>query len=561
MLIAALFFVVAAPTLSWLEFSNGSENLNVATALEIRRTGNWLLPTLQGEPRYAKPPLTVWITAASIRQSTFDALSNPDPILRANAYRDVAWQMRWPAYATSCLSILALYLLARALCGNQIAVSAALIFGTSFAFIRFSRSATTDVYLTFWVIIANVFLAKALLQNQRWTGFIGAGVAIGLAFMSKGPVALVQTLAPAIAFAAYRYYVNRRAGRSSFIAHRSSLRPIASAIFVGLLIALPWFIHVVSRIDAWDRWRREVISGDQTVPGDSILAYSSLFPILAPWTAFFIVGLLLAITHLRSTAKPETRNPEPVIFALFLVFVPIVVMTCVHRDRNERYLLPMIGPASILAAYGLLSCFAPRAAIPAKIGNLLAAAQFAILIGAGVFLPLLGATGLLKATTRDDGTPWFSWSLAISVALACLLILLVGVHVYRRRPMSLIATSVLIMLIAQTIGAHGYRYTDLASTRPLADLIWSRFPQADMYSYRPGQTGRRAPEELSIYLNRSVRPIQDPAVIELANRPQVVMVYQRAGRPMPDLPANWKAFATLPRKEDAWHGFVVPPND
>jgi len=55
-LIAALFFVVAAPTLSWLEFSNGSENLNIATALEIRRTGNWLLPTLQGEPRYAKPP-------------------------------------------------------------------------------------------------------------------------------------------------------------------------------------------------------------------------------------------------------------------------------------------------------------------------------------------------------------------------------------------------------------------------------------------------------------------------------------------------------------------------
>ena len=40
-------FVAAAPTLSWLDFSNGSENLNVATSLEMRRTGHWLLPTLQ----------------------------------------------------------------------------------------------------------------------------------------------------------------------------------------------------------------------------------------------------------------------------------------------------------------------------------------------------------------------------------------------------------------------------------------------------------------------------------------------------------------------------------
>jgi len=47
--IVALFFAAVAPTLSWLEFSGGMENLNIATALELRRDhpDNWLIPTLE----------------------------------------------------------------------------------------------------------------------------------------------------------------------------------------------------------------------------------------------------------------------------------------------------------------------------------------------------------------------------------------------------------------------------------------------------------------------------------------------------------------------------------
>src|SRR5688572_22604704 len=68
--VAIVCFALIAPTLTWLEFSSGSENLNVATALEILREDRWLLPTLDGEPRVAKPPLTAWITASSISDET-----------------------------------------------------------------------------------------------------------------------------------------------------------------------------------------------------------------------------------------------------------------------------------------------------------------------------------------------------------------------------------------------------------------------------------------------------------------------------------------------------------
>ncbi len=42
------------------------EARNLITAKEMIETGHWLLPTLHGEPRLAKPPLPTWLTAGAI---------------------------------------------------------------------------------------------------------------------------------------------------------------------------------------------------------------------------------------------------------------------------------------------------------------------------------------------------------------------------------------------------------------------------------------------------------------------------------------------------------------
>ena len=41
------------------------EARNFTTAREMLHDGNWLLTTLNGEPRYQKPPLPTWLTAIS----------------------------------------------------------------------------------------------------------------------------------------------------------------------------------------------------------------------------------------------------------------------------------------------------------------------------------------------------------------------------------------------------------------------------------------------------------------------------------------------------------------
>ena len=42
------------------------EARNFQAAKEMIEDNNWLLPTLNGEPRYQKPPLPTWLTALSV---------------------------------------------------------------------------------------------------------------------------------------------------------------------------------------------------------------------------------------------------------------------------------------------------------------------------------------------------------------------------------------------------------------------------------------------------------------------------------------------------------------
>src|SRR5438046_3063750 len=104
-LIPLLFFCATAPTLRWVEFAGGAENIVVATAMEMRRSGQWIIPTLAGEKRIAKPPLAAWIAAGSIDHETFAKTLSDDPPTREAAYRKLAWEVRWPALLCGCITL------------------------------------------------------------------------------------------------------------------------------------------------------------------------------------------------------------------------------------------------------------------------------------------------------------------------------------------------------------------------------------------------------------------------------------------------------------------------
>jgi 4-amino-4-deoxy-L-arabinose transferase-like glycosyltransferase len=552
--IAAAFFVASAPTLDWLEFSSSMENLVVATALETRRDHHWLVPTLEGEPRVAKPPLATWLAAAAITPATFRALDSPDFLARAAAYKRLAWEVRWPALLASCVMLLAVFDLGRTIGGSPVGLLAMTVCGSSLFLLRFGRQMTTDVQLALWVTVTNAALARLVLRGRSWPAALAAGVALGLALMSKGPVALLQTILPVLAFVLWR-------GRGRT---RLSLRQLLVATLIMLLVGGAWYLYVATSasparspeqpMSLWQRWRVEVLRSGSANKQGNPLSYLTLFLYLLPWTAVFIHGLLWSIVEAWRARRHQMLLPPQalgMVLAMFLVVVPVIVMSF-FPDRQERYLLPLAGPASVLAVRALLAMLDPdaRAKIPPWV-------QWAIVFVIAVGLPIAGATVLKRA----DGRPWYPRQFAIATVVRFMLVILVAHQFSLRAPAALVIGSAVVMLLLQPVFFVGYRDAreGRAEMRPLAEVIRDAAPDAALYYWRP-QGPKRMDVSLSIYSNRETRWVGDAAGLEpLPNRAQVMITQQREGAPPRQPPPGWDFLAKAPRDKDVYWAFVRPP--
>jgi hypothetical protein len=122
------------------------------------------------------------------------------------------------------------------------------------------------------VAVANLFIAKAIFERRVWSGALGAGAALGLAMLNKGPVAFVMTLAPAAAYGALAFVAAARRGPRSpepLTGSRRAARRAVLAIITGTVlmfaIGLSWFLYVAAtRGDQWQLWWMEVMRTDPT---------------------------------------------------------------------------------------------------------------------------------------------------------------------------------------------------------------------------------------------------------------------------------------------------------
>jgi 4-amino-4-deoxy-L-arabinose transferase-like glycosyltransferase len=542
-LIALTFFAATAPTLKMLEFSSSMENLVVATSLEIRRTGAWLIPTLEGEPRVAKPPLAAWIGAAAIRSSTFAALDQPAQAERAAGYRSLAWDIRWPALLASCVMLLAVFDLGRTLANARIGLIAMIVCGSSAFLLRFGAQATTDVQLALWTTVANAAIARVLFQERQFPAAVVAGAALGLALMSKGPVAFLQTLLPAALFMAWRWRIG--------IALRIRAGHLIAAAILMILIGGGWYAIVAARDpNVWARWSIEVtrkISGERA---DHPLSYLAIFAYMLPWTPVLVHGLIWtaveAVSPLR-TRTPPSRETQGMVFALLLLIVPIITMSFVP-DRKVRYLLPMAAPAALLAARGLSATLDP--ADPRRVPQW---AVWATLLVMSVALCVAGT----KYLRTVDGDPWYSRRAAAGIAVASAAIISLGYVASRSRPLLTVIGPACVMLLLQPIVLAGYRNSreGRSEMRPLAEMIRRLVPDARMYYWRP-EGMKRASVDLAIYLNRPTRWIANPTALPPDEHPQVVVAQQPRGGPELAPPPGWVPLGQTPRDANWFHAFL-----
>jgi hypothetical protein len=168
---------------------------------------------------------------------------------------------------------------------------------------------------------------------------------------------------------------------------------------------------------------------------------------------------------------------------------------------------------------------------------------------------------LVAQLKTGTGEPFLSraWGAGLTVAMG---LLIAGAMLVRRYwALALIATTTVVMLVLQAAVIPGYARTvgGRSPMRPLADVIWATYPDAEMYNAHP--RGKRASVDLSIYLNRVTQWVSadELAAMTPGPRPKIVLFPQSNKDPEPTPPPSWQFLKQTPRKGDVWWAYVLPP--
>ncbi len=543
--LAGVFVLACLPTLGWLEFWNPEESVNVATAIELHLDGNLKVPTLAGVPRIVKPPLTAWATGLALDHELVKSLAPaaPGAEVTERLYQAVAFSARWPVLVGAGVVLVAVYHLARMLGGTggsasmahgpgtegdaspnadsadlpasattvgearMIGFASMMVCGTSFLFLRHAALATTDAMLALWVAVAMTLLTAAVLRGRYWVGFGLGGLALGLGLMSKGHMALLQTVLP---LGAYLWWARWNSALTRDSARRWRVPLMVGMILAGV-VGLWWYGWVgMTRPGIIDDWVREVTRvGANDLEASPIYRYFISFRFWSPWTAFVLVGIYAAA--IRLARRPaDGAATQAWMLAFFQFAVPFAVMV-LFPEKKDRYLLPLVPPLSIVAAVVAFEVIraARRGDVAARVVE---AIQWALIILLAVSLPLAGLTTVTSSFTTVSGTPWFQRQQAAVLLLAGGLVVGIGLWLRYRRGagFAIFPAGAAVVLLAHGAYIHGLsRSLDGTNPqKPLAMDIRRESRDPSVYSWHPSGNYSAVFSDgagLQIYLGRVVR--------------------------------------------------------
>jgi 4-amino-4-deoxy-L-arabinose transferase-like glycosyltransferase len=305
-----------------------------AVAKSITASGDWLTLRYAPAPDWVvdKPPLTFWITAAS---------------LEVGGQSRAALRL-WHLLATLAL-VATTYAIARAALRVEAALSAALILGTMLQVSYQSLTPQQDIPMA-------LFLASACywwLRHQRdgsIAAAMAAGASVGLATLTKGLAAPAMFGAVVVAQAVL---VWRRDRRWPWSARGAVLAAAAAAV-----IAAPWFVYGAAR--GGQAFLETMVLGRSGIdrffharlrpPAPYWQALVAYVPLLAggvfPWTGL-IPGAI-------ARGREALRDRDAVLTFCLVWFATILIgLAASPGDKVYRYLVPALPPLAILMGAAL----------------------------------------------------------------------------------------------------------------------------------------------------------------------------------------------------------------
>ncbi len=527
------------------------EGSNAEAAREMLDTGDWISPTLNGAPRYAKPAGTYWIIGGAY------ALFGVSDVTA-----------RLPSALFGLALLLLHYLFLHRTLGPTVALCGSFILLLNVEFVGIHRLVLTDPALVFFTTLA---------AYGFWMGFHGRGrdrhgiwlfyIGMALAALAKGPVGL---LIPLLGVAPYLTLTRQW---PIYVARGKPLLGWA----VCVLIAAPWYlamlaIHGADYLAATHANTLGRFTNPMEGHGGTILFY---VPVLLlgffPWSGLLPSALVLALRDWKSfwTSARTGEGEQGLLVFCALWASGIFVFFSLSATRLPHYILPLYPPASLLAAVLWSRFFAqsPRARMISGPPPGLNVSARIILITGYLFSGLLVSVPFVYERMTPVIAEHFPAAEQIGVGpapVAMGVVVFLGVAIFRQ------------VIREETRRAQAFWVLSGMTGILLLIVILAALPRFGRYFINPPQTlaaiaglnlgpddtlihfGRKLPS-LSFYAKRRVRfinPGEDGKFAPHVNADGRVMVILQT-RLRERLPAPVSSFTPILRR----YGFVLLSSD
>jgi 4-amino-4-deoxy-L-arabinose transferase-like glycosyltransferase len=356
-IISAVALLVLFLQLGNSRFWDQDEGYYATVASEMYRRGDWIVPTFNDELFAHKPPMMYWGMLLS-----FHCLGVSEMAARL------------PSALFGLGTALLVYWLGRRMLDARTGLLAALALISSFMFSVVSRSATADVHLTFFVVLAFCFWAREAFPitrlgdhqanrseplRLRWSSWVAVYVASSFAILSKGPIGIafpVTILGCVHLLEPWRRGlgdVPARDWKASAIEMLRCFRPVPviqalwnmrplTGMVVVVLVAGPWFVAM------------------QTLTGGHFLSE------------------FLGVHHLTRFSQPMDNHGGPIFYYLIACLVGLYPWTAfavptglkwfspnLRREHSRAFVFVSAWIAVYLVVFSLASTKLPNYVVPA----------------------------------------------------------------------------------------------------------------------------------------------------------------------------------------------------
>ncbi len=295
------------------------ESRNLATAQEMVREGNYLLPTMNGELRIAKPPLPTWV-AAGIEHII------PGSLIA----------QRCAAGVMATIMVFFIYFLSARLTGKKlIGFLSALVLATCFNIVFMGRNATWDIYCHSFMLGAIYFMVTGFeRESNYWQCFMLSGLFMGLSFLGKGPVSFYALLLPFILSYIITYKPNVK----------KKIAPLAVMVIITLIVSFSWVLYIYM-------FHEDALLAVAQKESSSWIShnvrpfyYYWQFPAEAGiWALFLVTALIFFFVKKNAEMKKEYK------FAV-IWFLGSLILLSLIPEKKTRYLLPILIPGAMVIA-------------------------------------------------------------------------------------------------------------------------------------------------------------------------------------------------------------------